>query len=847
VYVYGDEFGGWRRCMIFDCAYKQLGGLLVGVIALLPAGARAQVPCAPIADMVTSAQWEGPLSRRVTLRADEITLAEALARLAEAAGIRFSYSADAVPLERRVCIAYTALPVGSALTHLLRGMALEPVVAGAEHVVLAPARVRSVPNEPPTATSPDVVPLQPVEVRGHPAHAHPSTTAVNTVVIDGRTLAQRGSTTLAEILNGAVPGVWVWNDGGTAGAYGSIRGASSFRAASPKVYIDGIEVANSQLLMRISPATVERIEIIRGPQGAALYGANALSGVVNIVTRRAHANGGSALQYVQSGVGVTESDFAGRATLSQDHAVGIAAGTDTRSVGLNVSIGTFGEYAPGAGAQHVGADAYGRIVGSRSVITATVRFLGERSGTASSPLLPDSLQRAAPALAAPNALIGDLPSMRQYTAGISASFQPSTHWTHSVTAGVDGYSLAEPATDQAVRYDPSSGSELVLGALRATARASSLRHFHAGNVMSGTITLAAEHSLLRQESMLATMPLAAAVRRGDFAGGEPRPQQPVTPVRTTLDQVSSSTGLSAQSQLLWHDRFLVTGGVRLERNGSPVYGGRWVALPMLGGALLARHGDADIRLRTAFGRAVRWPTSPVVTLWQPHHRPVNVTHPPEEQSGVEAGIDVRIGTVAALHVTRFDQVATGVTELSLAAPARNRRGSPLSTAGPSIGTIQNRGWELEASLTRGRLALDGNLSLVDSRVRNLAAGYTGDLRPGDRMLAVPARTASLSASWTEDTWSAAVTAARAANWINYDRLALMTDVAAADTTAPELRAYWRRYHGFTHLSATATRQLGDHFTLTLAGTNLLGLQVGEPDNITVAPGRALSVGLRATF
>ena len=34
----------------------------------------------------------------------------------------------------------------------------------------------------------------------------------------------------------------------------------------------------------ISPADVERIEIVRGP-GAALYGANAFSGVINIITR----------------------------------------------------------------------------------------------------------------------------------------------------------------------------------------------------------------------------------------------------------------------------------------------------------------------------------------------------------------------------------------------------------------------------------------------------------------------------------------------------------------------------------------------------------------------------------
>jgi iron complex outermembrane receptor protein len=231
----------------------------------------------------------------------------------------------------------------------------------------------------------------------------------------------------------------------------------------------------------------------------------------------------------------------------------------------------------------------------------------------------------------------------------------------------------------------------------------------------------------------------------------------------------------------------------------------------------------------------------------PDHRSVLVVQPPEEQTGLEAGVDVRIG-LAALHVTRFDQLATSAGQSAVLAPARTLRTYPALRGGYTVGTIANRGWELEASLEHGRLALGGSLSFVDSRVRGLAAGYSGDLRPGDRILAVPARVASLSASWTDLAWSATVTAARAADWINYDRLALLTDLASHDDpTLPDLRRYWRRYDGFTHLNATATRQLGQRFALTLTGTNLLGVQVGEPDNITVVPGRAFGLGVRATF
>ena len=40
------------------------------------------------------------------------------------------------------------------------------------------------------------------------------------------------------------------------------------------------------------------------------------------------------------------------------------------------------------------------------------------------------------------------------------------------------------------------------------------------------------------------------------------------------------------------------------------------------------------------------------------------------------------------------------------------------------------------------------------------------------MLAVPARTANLSASWSMSGWFTSVSATRAFDWVNYDRLAL---------------------------------------------------------------------------
>jgi iron complex outermembrane recepter protein len=149
--------------------------------------------------------------------------------------------------------------------------------------------------------------------------------------------------------------------------------------------------------------------------------------------------------------------------------------------------------------------------------------------------------------------------------------------------------------------------------------------------------------------------------------------------------------------------------------------------------------------------------------------------------------------------------------------------------------------------------VSGALALVDSRVTRLALGYGGDLRPGDRILGVPGRTASLNLEWRSREWTGSVGLERAWDWINYDRLALARDLAARDSVPASelygwrLRRYWIAYDGSTELRATLWRQLRPGVWVTAAGENLLGRQVGEPDNVGIRAGRTLTMGIRASF
>ena len=95
-------------------------------------------------------------------------------------------------------------------------------------------------------------------------------------------------------------------------------------------------------------------------------------------------------------------------------------------------------------------------------------------------------------------------------------------------------------------------------------------------------------------------------------------------------------------------------------------------------------------------------------------------------------------------------------------------------------------------------------------------------------------------------------ASRSWDWIDYDRVALAgafsnSTQADAQLVGQQLRNYWLNYSGVTRLRASVGRNLFRGLSFTLSGENLLNRQHGEPDNITVVPGRTVSFGLRAVM
>ena len=143
--------------------------------------------------------------------------------------------------------------------------------------------------------------VDPVVVTATPVETPAEQLGASVSVVNGEDFQTYHYPTVDEALR-RVPGVEIRRSG----AYGkttsvTIRGAN---ANQVQVLVDGLRVKSPTLgqvdLSDISPDLIERIEVIRGAQST-LYGADAIGGVINIITRK--GKGGPFQATVQQEVG----------------------------------------------------------------------------------------------------------------------------------------------------------------------------------------------------------------------------------------------------------------------------------------------------------------------------------------------------------------------------------------------------------------------------------------------------------------------------------------------------------------------------------------------------------------
>jgi len=258
-------------------------------------------------------------------------LDQALRNLAQVHGLQIFYAPQTVAGMQAPAVAGAMTPQ-QALLALLDGKALQVRQEGAVTII-----------EPQGAGQTQV--MAPIEVAGSRTASNLVNPVQQTIVLERDALQElrTGSGTLATILSKTVPGMA--DSSRTITDYGQ-----TLRGRGVLVLVDGIPLNtnrdSSRNLANIDPATIERVEVLRG--SSSIYGAGATGGIVSITTRPA------------GGEPVAETTITAVSPLTRLRADGLGGQLQQHFAGSKGMV----DYALDLGARHNGAsyDAHGRRI-----------------------------------------------------------------------------------------------------------------------------------------------------------------------------------------------------------------------------------------------------------------------------------------------------------------------------------------------------------------------------------------------------------------------------------------------------------------------------------------------------
>jgi iron complex outermembrane receptor protein len=706
------------------------------------------------------------LSRPVTLVVRQAPLADALLRLRHDHDIPLAWSGDVLPPEVRVTVQVRDETLRVVLQALLANTGLDFTLTRRGTVVIVPAAGSGGPATSPSPTQMDrvrfstgVPELDRIVVIGTAAAGAPhreQPTAVS--VADRRTLERSPQTRLPDLVRSLLPGVVLWDRGpaGPPSQFAATRGVSSFTTRGLKTYVDDIELASPELFTLVDAGGVERVEVLPGPQGAALYGPDALNGIMQIVTRKGRFGTGLTASARASGGGFDRPDLAGQ-SLWHEYQAGLGGGGAGTSVELAGSFARTGSSGAVPWHQRWTAQAGGRALLGPFLVTGSARA-GRHEYGAERPLR----DTAAPAVSAPQ-------DLEEQGAGLTITHAVGARWRQTLVAGVHrAAGEREPA--RSILLTP----RLPLGATHEDARRISVRY-------SGTLDL----PLGAHEAGLA----AGAEYGHRRIQRRERRTSSTTDLRPLYDEDLHSTGAFGQARLRLAHGLVVSGGGRAEWLSSVGRDAGVAWAGTAGASWAVRAGPSLVRLRAAWGRGIRPPEPGMSRAMAADNlrQEANAELRPESQSGIEAGAELYLGTAALFRVTLYDQVADDLIQQV----PRRTIGAERVYQFQNLGAISNRGVELDASIVRGPITLGGALHLNRSRVTRLAPAYTGELRVGDEPPEVPAGVGAVRIQYQAGRLSAEIGTSWLGPWTGYDWAAVLS----TDQRRAADRDYWIEYPG----------------------------------------------------
>jgi outer membrane receptor protein involved in Fe transport len=660
-----------------------------------------------------------------------------------------------------------------------------------------------------------VTPLDQVVVTGTviPTELRAVPNAIN--VITARQIEERGITKIDQLFRGDIPGLFAPNTGSSAlldevtmfsrGAttlsYGGdgiskdLATGISFFTNAIKTYVDGIELADPKYLSQIDPKSIERIEILTGPQASTIYGSKAINGVMNIFTKRGTTSHPQLSLSLLSGW--VENNFSRARTPQHDYSAQLSGVEGRLSYNAGGSWNYMGPWTPAKQTTRTGGFGGARLDLPTPAGRVTADMTLRRSITQS--ITRGSLFQTATGYQetgwyTKDSYVGlDDPtahSLTGQTLGLTLSYAPTSWWSQEVGIGQDASDAERRQTARGYAFGISDTTLLLVQSHidRRSLRYTTTVRLPVTSFAQATVTAGTDS----WQNLTSSMTVYSQTLTGSLIDAYGAP--------TISRQPDHNTGGFLQTQLGVQERLFFTYGLRAEWN--PAFGDEAQPnyAPRYGVAYTQEVGSLTAKLRASYGRSTRppqrlqklaqtiaeWYGSSWASYYQPRFEPyyggvfdiylANSELAPEYQQGAEGGLELYFGTRASFVVTRYNQTVDELIATTIVDSVRSAVPCPEPNdvcfadsrdaegygylrqfQSRNIASIRNQGWELQGSMNFGPITTRGTYSWTKSRTIGVMPKYRAFFTPDSYPQFQPGATFQFL---PEHTWALEMTYAR---------------------------------------------------------------------------------------
>lgn len=566
-------------------------------------------------------------------------------------------------------------------------------------------------------------------------------------VITAKQIEQRGITDLTQLFRGDVPGLWVSNGGeesyqNPGKSYIKSRGNSTLNGGLDttsfvKTYVDGIEMTNAQYLGLIDTRTIERVEILTGPQAATVYGSNAMNGVIQIFTKRGSTPRPQLTLGLERGW-IQNAFSSGKAPQDNDN-VSLSGVEGHVSYNLSATWLSVGSWSPSVSQTMLSGSGGARLQrGLFSIDYDARRSGGRNQSNGNGKQVTDERSTNGEYLIASVVPEPTIFTNMDVASGVSVNYSPMSWWSHSVHVGQDA--LESTFMVPAHIYRAPDDTTLSVGTV--TSRTQTLTYSTTVNTrlapfMTATVTVGADGSTAFSQSLYAD-PEALTGNLTSSRG-----------IYARRDPSHTRGGLLNGRVGLWDELFL-TYAARGEWN--PTYGPKINPniTSSYGASLSHDFGTLTMKLRGTYGLSTRPPTKDLTNAKLLHDVfPTSVKYYgdiaaqlpnnellPENNRGGEGGLELYAGSRLSMVITRYNQTVSNlilapnvdsveVLPVWRTLPFCVQRGGCywVQNQNANVGSVRNEGWELQGNTSAGPVSVGGTYTWQKSRMIGVTPRY----------------------------------------------------------------------------------------------------------------------------